>query len=324
MWLARLFCICTSCLRGSWNPKTSLIHTFAALVLLAYSKVSVVSYSLLAFTYLLGSENMSRPAVVYYDSSIQYFGTQHLPFVILAITVLLLCVALPLLVLLFYPTKTFQKCLGCCCNRWHALHAFADVFQGCYKNGTAGTPDYRCFAGLYLLWRIIFSVPELVSFHYFWLLKIIVPGIAALLFSLLRPYKDDRFNILVSLAFALSSFTEFWFMYDTYVSRVPYAVLYIQPTMGFTYISLYSAYRVLSWAGVLRRCPCKWVRKLLSPAMETDTARRSHENASDDDEVPDRINHPEQYEPLLPAAGGEQSGSEDIDTYPQCGHSIID
>ena len=45
--------------------------------------------------------------------------------------------------------------LGCLKIRWHALHIFADVFQGCYKNRTDGTNDYRYFAAFYLILRII-------------------------------------------------------------------------------------------------------------------------------------------------------------------------
>ena len=321
VWLAKPFYICISCLGDSWNPKTSLIHAFAAFLLLAYSKILVVSYSLLTSSILTSSNNVNGSAVVYYDPSIPFFSTQHLPFAVVAITVLLFCVALPLLVLLFYPTKTFQKCLGCCNIRWHALHAFADVFQGCYKNGTAGTTDCRCFAGLYLLLRVIFNTSQMIGGNYFWLIKIILSGIAALLFSLMRPYKDNRFNILDSLAFALISFSEFWILCNTFVSRVP-SIAYITPAVAFIYISLYSAYRVLSWAGVLKRCSCKWVDKLLSPTMENVSAQRSHVDGSDVDEVPDRINNPELYEPLLPTASGcKQSGGEDIDTFPQCGNS---
>ncbi len=321
LWLGRPFRICTSCLGDSWNPKTSLIHAFAAFLLLAYSKILVVSYSLLTSNILASSDKVNSSAVVYYDSTIQYFSTQHLPFAIVAITVLLFCVALPLLVLLFYPTKTFQKCLGCCNIRWHALHAFADVFQGCYKNGTSGTKDYRCFVGLYLLLRVIFNASQMLAYKYFWLFKVVVPGIAALLFSLMRPYKDNRFNILDSIALALFSLTQFWVMYNYFVSRVTFAVVYILPATAFIYISLYSAYRVLSWAGVLKRYSCKLVQKLLSPAKETDCAKTSYESNSDADELPDRIINPELYEPLLPTTGGEQSGHEDIDTYPQCGNS---
>ena len=62
---------------------------------------------------------------------------------------------LPTLLMLLYPTRTFQKCLNCCGLRCLPLHIFMDAFQGCYKNGTDGTRDYRYFAGLYLLFRFL-------------------------------------------------------------------------------------------------------------------------------------------------------------------------
>ena len=146
--------ICTSKLRG-WDPKASLIHAFAALLLLAYSKILVVSYTFLTTTTLYNSSGSNWHTAVYYDAASLFFSTQHLPFVILAITVLLLFVVMPLLFLLLYPTRSFQKYLGYCRTRYHGLDIFADVIQGYYKNGTAGTCDYRYFSGLYLLWRII-------------------------------------------------------------------------------------------------------------------------------------------------------------------------
>ena len=324
--LLRPLRICASCLRGRWNPKTSLIHAFAAFLLLSYSKILVVSYGLLSPNSLYTiSGRVNGTVAVYYDSRIEYFSTQHLPFAILAITVLLFCVALPLLVLLLYPTRAFQKCLGYCNVRWHALHAFVDVFQGCYKNGTAGTTDYRYFAGLYLLWRIIFNFSQTQDANYSWLIRILVPTTAALFFSLMRPYKDNPFNILDSLAFALLGLSEFWAMYDTYVSRVAFTVVYISPAMAFTYISLYSIYRVLLWTGVLRRCSCKWIRKLLSPAKDNASVQRSHDTNSDDNELPDRINHPELYQPLLPGTSvGRQGSGEDLDTYPHYGNTTTD
>ena len=100
------------------------------------------------------------PTMVYYDASIEYFSAStHLPFALLAIFVLCTFVVLPALVLLLYPTRIFQRSLGCCRVRWLALHAFADAFQGYfngyYKNGTDGTRDYRYFAGLYIIFRIL-------------------------------------------------------------------------------------------------------------------------------------------------------------------------
>ena len=49
----------------------------------------------------------------------------------------------------------YNQTFGCCGRRWLALHAFADVFKGCYRNGTNGTKDCRYFAGLYLVLRVL-------------------------------------------------------------------------------------------------------------------------------------------------------------------------
>ena len=86
--------------------------------------------------------------------TVHYFGKEHLPFVILAIAVLSTLIALPPLLLLIYPTKTFQKLLGCLKIRWPALHILTDVFQGCYKNRTDSRCDYRYFATFYFILRV--------------------------------------------------------------------------------------------------------------------------------------------------------------------------
>ena len=94
--------------------------------------------------------------MLYYDASVALFSREHIPFPFLAFFVLLMFNILPLLVVVLYPTRVFQKCLNCCRIRWHAVHAFADAFTGCYKNGTNRAWDYRYFAGFYLLGRIMY------------------------------------------------------------------------------------------------------------------------------------------------------------------------
>ena len=54
--------------------------------------------------------------------------------------------------------RCFQRCLGHCGVRWHALHIFIDAFQGCYKDGTNKTRDCRYFAAVYLFLRLIFII----------------------------------------------------------------------------------------------------------------------------------------------------------------------
>ena len=83
---------------------------------------------------------------LYYDATIEYFGDQHLPYGVLAVFVMLVFIFFPVLLLLLYPMRCFQRCLSCIGVRWHALPIFIDAFQGCYKDGTNGTWDCRYFA----------------------------------------------------------------------------------------------------------------------------------------------------------------------------------
>ena len=137
--LCRVFCKCfNSCRRRwgrQWNPFASLVHTFAAFLLLSYCKILIISLRLLSYTQLrlpIGG-TLDPPMRVYHDPSLEWFGEKHLPFALSGIFILCIFVFLPALFLLLYPMKIFQKCLGCCGRRLLALHAFADVFQGCYS-----------------------------------------------------------------------------------------------------------------------------------------------------------------------------------------------
>ena len=132
--VVRPFHKCFGCLKGRWNPRGSVINGFATFLVLSYSKLLTVSYSLLDFTSLHNSRGENFGTVLTYSASIEFFSRQHLPYAILSMSVLLMFVILPLLILFLYPTKVFQRSLGYCTRvRWHPLHAFADAFQGCYK-----------------------------------------------------------------------------------------------------------------------------------------------------------------------------------------------
>ena len=63
----------------------------------------------------------------------------------------------PMLLLLMYPTKPFQKLLNCFPQmHWDYLHIFMDFFQG-YTKKELWT-SYHYFTGLYLLIRFIHHI----------------------------------------------------------------------------------------------------------------------------------------------------------------------
>ena len=134
-----------------WNIHNSLVDAFATFLLLSYVKFLSVSFDILTPTTLWDKWGRHVGTVLYYDGSVNYFGTDHLPYAVLAMTVLLVFTVLPILLLCLYPCRCFQKFLNSCHLRSQALHTFMDAFQGCYKDGTKwnkGLPIFCSYISL--------------------------------------------------------------------------------------------------------------------------------------------------------------------------------
>ena len=279
VYLWRRFSVCFAPLarRYQWNPIESLVHVFVTFLLLSYCKCLFVSYNLLMPSQLYNSTGaVVGPTVLYYDTSVRFFSREHLPFALLAIVVLLTFNILPLLVVVLYPTRVFQKCLHSSRIRWHAVHAFADAFNGCYKDGTNGTWDYRYFAGFYLLLRILTLIRLMGDQHIeSW------TAIALLLFALCRPYKKNLFNILDSIwmllyLLELQGFHHF----DTIgsVILVSYFIMYI-----------------LSKILLKVQCQCFLKLKLFVDRVTDEQIVQTNRGGGQGGDLPDRLVNPEGY-----------------------------
>ena len=258
VYLWKPFHKCCGCISKRWGPSESLVHTFSAFLLLSYSKIIFVSFSLLhnsGQTVDINGEKVG-PLVVYYNATVPYFGTEHLPFALLALSVLAIFIVLPVLILLLYPTAVFQRCISHCCRRrWLALDAFVDAFQGHYKDGTNGTPDCRYFSGLYLIFRILtIATDVLPNMTYRAMYRVTCYSFASLFFGLLQPYKESWFNYLDSIVFMLFSLGEFVVVYETYITRSHFIFAYGLSIVPLVYLIAYTSYKLLSKVAVLRHC----------------------------------------------------------------------
>ena len=192
VWVWKPFHRCFARFRQQWDIRTSIIDAFATFLLLSNVKFLSVSLDLLTPTHVFSTNGSVVGMYLYYDASIEYFGKKHLPYAILAVFVVLTFILFPLLLLLLYPMRCFQRCLGHCGVKWHALHVFVDAFQGCYKDGTNGTRDCRYFAGVYYVMRLLlciqFALTRNVAFYAVALFVLI--GVAMLL-VIVQPYKTE-------------------------------------------------------------------------------------------------------------------------------------
>ena len=192
VWTWRPFHRCFARFRQQWDIKTSTVDAFATFLVLSNVKLLSVSFDLLIPARVYSTNGSVVGLYLYYDASIEYFGKKHLPYAILALFVVLIFIIFPILLLLLYPMRCCQKCLGCCKVKWHALPIFIDAFQGCYKDGTNGTRDCRYFATVYLLVRLIliflFAVTNSVTFIA--MAPLVLIGVAMLL-AIVQPYKAE-------------------------------------------------------------------------------------------------------------------------------------
>ena len=104
VWTWRPFQRCLAPFQGClrWNTKASIVSTFATFLTLTYNKITIASCILvgeLRVTDIRG--NSSRYLLL--APTVPYFGSEHLPYAILAIVFLSTFIALPPLLLIAYP-----------------------------------------------------------------------------------------------------------------------------------------------------------------------------------------------------------------------------
>lgn len=161
---------CFARLRGIWNLQRSILHALATFIILSYTKFTLVSFILLTGTPLVDDAGKSLSRVLYYDGTIRYMGSDHLPYVIASFVVLTTFVTLPPIKLsipsLILLTKKLYKVVSrkdldfpAFCSPGPRLDQFLNAFHGCYKDGTGGNGDNnvdcRWFAAFYFLLRLI-------------------------------------------------------------------------------------------------------------------------------------------------------------------------
>ena len=246
--------------------------------------------------------------------TVPYFSSEHLPFAILAIVVLSTFIALPPLLLIAYPTITFQKMLGCLKIRWHALHIFADVFQGCYKNRTDGKYDYRYFAAFYFILRIVILLLNVfVNLGGLgWAISVAVLIIGSLLFALLLPYKKNWLNILDSVILASLGLATLWILYNLETQRKWIELIGFIAALPLMYFVMYVAYRLLSWLRIFQKCQ-QQSRTICQFLQQRWRGHNMRQQELCDEEIPDRLANPHEYQ-QLPQSNDNNEDEDHLET----------
>ena len=312
VWLWKPF---HSCFKRQWNIKGSLINAFATFLLLSYVKFLTTSFALLfpVNVYNIHGRALSK-LYLYYDGTVEYFGPEHLPFAILALVALLVFNIFPLLLLVLYPCRCFQRCLNGCNIRCQALHTFMDVFQGSYKDGTNGTRDCRWFAALYLMLRIaLLVVYASIPTQFAICPVILLSSVPVFLTAIFHPHKSpshnvtDIFLLLVAICSGISIISMEVANYQAARSgRLVLVLTIIFLSIPFLYFLAILFYKLFAHKRFVQKVRQKLC--LLVPCI------RREENF--EEPWPDRIINAAEYKPLL--------STESIESLNQLTDTIVD
>ena len=313
VWLWSPFRKCFASFQRRWNFSTSIIDAIAAFLLLSYTKMIFISLTLLTPASVFEDDGTVRSRILWYDNSIPFFGGEHLYYAVPAVLILAVFTTMPPLLLLFYQFGFFLRCLEFLRLRSLALNTFVEVFQGCYKDGTNGTPDRRFFAGMYFVFRVIIfslhTIPVSLTNYVILLLSLqFVLTIGAILIVILEPYKVSFYNKLdatvfgiLALAYAILLFLYWTFLLTGKIPSAGLAILFILVLLPLVYMVIFILFRLLG-AGYGRY----WKRKLqkrrqvslstedFASASVITTSVVSRRD-SDEYSIPDRIINPEEY-----------------------------
>ena len=162
-----------------------IIRVICLLLLLSYTSVAITSLLILQPLKFFGIDEVYTQL----SPDFMYFNGRHLVYGLVAIScTLVIVIGLPLLLSLEpFLNKKFS---------FVKIKPFLDQFQGCYKN------EYRCFAGYYMICRLIIIVIIILSpyvdfpCHY---ILIILCINMALIHLIVKPYASNILNVFDGL-----------------------------------------------------------------------------------------------------------------------------
>lgn len=194
--------------RREWNFHTSLIETFITYFLLSTTKLLHTSAMFLLPTVLHTADGKVEKVHWYTDSSVKFFGSSHLPFGLLALTILFLFIVLPVCLLVFYHSLCCQRCLTVTKLKCRVLDEFIQTLSQYYKDGSDGSMDCRWFAAYYLIARLgLYIIATFTMTGIFYNILFVYSIIAVIPIIIVEPYKEEykRYNVFDPVLWLIQS-----------------------------------------------------------------------------------------------------------------------
>ena len=242
VWLWRPFHKCLVLFRKQWNIRSYLINALTTFIVLSYVKILNVSFQFLTSSsvYNMNGTRLNK-AYWYYDGRVDLASKDYIPYLILAVSMLVVFNIFPLVLLTLYPFKCFQNCLGrlSCVQCKLTLKVFIDTFHGHYKD------NMRLFASLYLVVRFL-NLLFLSTLHYsiYFKATILMFVLTLVLVARCQPYKCKKSNTTdtVILFVAICMYVE-----EIYATEISDEVLYppwFRGVFGFISVMIFLGFSV--------------------------------------------------------------------------------
>ena len=309
--------------RRKWNIRTTVIDVYATFFLLSFVKVLYTTLDILTPTAATDLISGNTTWVLYYDGTVDYFGADHLPYAILAIVLCILLTIIPMLLLLLYPFRWFQRVLAIFKLQRPVLKVLMDSFQGCYKDGTEpGSRDCRWFAAMPLLSRLpafFLATFALDSSFFPWATAIVC--IALLLTVVIQPYKtsvahytkiDAVFIVMLVIFFTMVDSKNLAGLLHPSIRSINKILLKLSALAPLIYMVCVTIYWILSRMKRKTRftVSCLKARSSGYSRMESDI----------ENDLPDRLINPDHYTrknlyPVVSVAARLSSEVQQGDTY---------
>ena len=226
----------------------SFFRGLVTFILLSYTKFTLVTLTLLAPAYLYGPGGHRYSVVANLDGTLEYFGHEHLRYVIPAIFVLVFIVLLPPVLFATYPCMC--NCLGI---PTHKLMHFFDTLYGAFRK-----EHKLCghFALLYFVYRIVIVaiftfMPEIQQRY---TLQQLVISVVLMLHVIAQPYRERFHNIvdvcllaLIPAVVSISFFQLFRATNSNSVDQFAMAIQIILLYIPLIYLAVVIVYQLYLW-----------------------------------------------------------------------------
>ena len=173
-----------------------MIDAFATFFLLSYAKLLFICIRTVMVQTILNVNNGTFQEIRHLSSdlSVEFLSNEHIPFVILSISIFLLTILPLTLLLALYPIKFFRLLLFKCLRSSRiitALNIFVEKFYSSYRGGPDGKRDMRGFIVVYFLLR-----PIHLAFSQLGMLRLIsiLYICCSVLVAIARPYRKGYMN----------------------------------------------------------------------------------------------------------------------------------